>query len=70
MRSAAEGAGQNKVLAVFAGWSLKGIGWLITALAVSQGAPFWFDVLNKVVNTRASGVVPKPEGDQGAFAQK
>jgi hypothetical protein len=66
----AETAGQSEVLAVFAGWSLKGIGWLITALAVSQGAPFWFDVLNKVVNMRASGVVPKPEGDQGASAQK
>ena len=66
----AETAGQNRVLAVFAGWSLKGIGWLITALAVSQGAPFWFEVLNKVVNVRASGVVPKPAGDGGASTQK
>lgn len=33
-------------------------GWLITALAVSQGAPFWFDVLNKLVNVRTTGARP------------
>jgi hypothetical protein len=33
-------------------------GWVITALAVSQGAPFWFDVLNKLVNVRTSGARP------------
>jgi hypothetical protein len=38
------------------GWSL--IGWLITGFAVSQGAPFWFDVLNKLVNMRATGEPP------------
>lgn len=27
-------------------------GWLLTALALSLGAPFWFDLLNKVVNVR------------------
>jgi hypothetical protein len=34
-------------------------GWLITALAVSLGAPFWFDVLNKFVNVRGSGKAPE-----------
>jgi hypothetical protein len=34
------------------------LGCLITALAVSLGAPFWFDVLGKLVNVRATG--PKP----------
>jgi hypothetical protein len=34
-------------------------GWLITALAVSLGAPFWFDLLNKFINIRGSGKVPK-----------
>ena len=33
-------------------------GWLMTALMVSFGAPFWFDLLNKLVNRRAAG--PKP----------
>ena len=30
------------------------LGWLITALAVSLGAPFWFDVLNKVMVIRST----------------
>jgi hypothetical protein len=30
------------------------LGFLITALAVSLGAPFWFDILNKVVQLRTS----------------
>ena len=31
------------------------IGWLITVLAISLGAPFWFDVLNKFMNLRNAG---------------
>tara|TARA_R110000868_G_scaffold235273_8_gene489139 strand:+ start:46135 stop:47040 length:906 start_codon:yes stop_codon:yes gene_type:complete len=27
-------------------------GWIITALAISMGAPFWFDLLRKVVNIK------------------
>jgi hypothetical protein len=34
------------------------IGWLITGFAVSQGAPFWFDLLNKLVNVRSTGQPP------------
>lgn len=34
------------------------IGWLITALAVSLGAPFWFDTLNLFMRARAAGDVP------------
>jgi hypothetical protein len=30
------------------------LGWLITALAVSLGAPFWFDLLNKVIVVRST----------------
>lgn len=33
-------------------------GWLIFALALSRGAPFWFDVLKKFVNMRNSGAAP------------
>lgn len=36
-------------------WLLKICGWLITALAISLGAPFWFDILNKFINIRAAG---------------
>jgi len=34
------------------------IGFLITALAISLGAPFWFDLLNKFINLRVSGAKP------------
>jgi hypothetical protein len=33
-------------------------GWLITALAISLGAPFWFDLLNKFINLRNAGKNP------------
>jgi hypothetical protein len=39
-----------------AGWILlKLLGWTLTALAISLGAPFWFDLLNKVMKMRSSG---------------
>lgn len=31
---------------------LQIVGWVLTALAASLGAPFWFDLLTKVVNVR------------------
>lgn len=34
------------------------IGWVITALAVSLGAPFWFDTLNRFMQLRSSGSPP------------
>lgn len=34
------------------GWAKKMIGWLLTALAVSLGAPFWFDLLKKLAAIR------------------
>jgi hypothetical protein len=30
------------------------LGWLLTAFAVSMGAPFWFDVLNKFIVIRST----------------
>jgi hypothetical protein len=42
------------------GWILSKIcGLLLTTLAVSIGAPFWYDVLNKLVNLRSSGALPR-----------
>lgn len=35
------------------------VGWLITALALSMGASFWFDLLRKVMSVRSSGDKPK-----------
>ncbi len=38
------------------------LGWILTALAISLGAPFWFDLLSKLVNLRSS-LKPKGEKD-------
>jgi hypothetical protein len=37
---------------------LKVLGILLTALAARQGAPFWFDILKRVVNLRGTGANP------------
>jgi hypothetical protein len=37
------------------GWVLKAIGLAITTLAVSLGAPFWFDLLKSITSLRSSG---------------
>jgi hypothetical protein len=33
-------------------WVARVAGWMVTVVAVSMGAPFWFDMLNKIVNVR------------------
>jgi hypothetical protein len=38
----------------FQGFLLALLGWIITAMALSLGAPFWFDMLNKVMKVRNS----------------
>jgi hypothetical protein len=39
---------------------VKVVGVLLTVAAISLGAPFWFDLLNQVVNLRAAGAAPAP----------
>lgn len=41
-----------------AGWLNKILGLLVTIFAVSMGAPFWFDILGRVVRIRSGGVLP------------
>lgn len=36
-------------------------GWLLTALAATLGAPFWFDMLNRVISIRAAGKPPEEQ---------
>jgi hypothetical protein len=36
-----------------------GFGWLFTAIAASLGAPFWFDILNKIITIRSAGKAPE-----------
>jgi hypothetical protein len=33
-------------------------GWFVSGIAISMGAPFWFDLLGKVVNVRNAGKPP------------
>jgi hypothetical protein len=40
------------------GWIKVALGWLITAIALSMGAPFWFDQLSRIMNVR-NGRKPK-----------
>ena len=48
------------------GWLLKLLGILLTGFAVSQGAPFWFDLLNKFMVIRST-VKPKEKSkEQGS----
>ncbi len=48
--------------AVFSGpghFFAKVFGWLFTAVALSLGAPFWFDTLSKFMNIRGAGKKPE-----------
>jgi hypothetical protein len=44
-------------------WGTHLLGWLFTVIALSLGAPFWFDMLNKFMNLRNAG---KASSDQSA----
>ncbi len=45
------------------------LGWLITAMALTLGAPFWFDLLNKLVSLRGAGTITTT-GDDGTSGSK
>ncbi|TRV11030.1 MAG: hypothetical protein EWV41_06280 [Microcystis wesenbergii Mw_MB_S_20031200_S109] len=36
-------------------WLQAIFGWLMTGVAVAMGAPFWFDILGKLINVRNTG---------------
>lgn len=44
------------------------LGWFLTAVAVSLGAPFWFDTLNKFMNIRSAGTAPNEKGQDKSKA--
>jgi hypothetical protein len=35
------------------------LGWILTTIALSFGAPFWFDLLKRLVNVRNTGLKPQ-----------
>lgn len=49
----------ERVPSDFLGWAWKILGLLVSTLAVSLGAPFWFDTLSSFMNVRGAGKVPR-----------
>ncbi|MCJ9668542.1 MULTISPECIES: hypothetical protein [unclassified Neorhizobium] len=45
-------------------WGLKIVGWLLTGLALSLGAPLWFDILAKFISIRGTGEKPGKTAEQ------
>jgi hypothetical protein len=52
------------------GWLQVFAGWLLTAFAVSLGAPFWFDLLNKFMVVRSTVKPAAPGQKDGQTNQK
>ncbi|WP_299453243.1 hypothetical protein [uncultured Microscilla sp.] len=59
-------------------WAIihKVFGWLVTAMAVSLGAPFWYELFNKLLSVRKSmapaattAPPPPPKNETGSQAQ-
>lgn len=52
----------------FSEWVMKVVGLLLTAVALTLGAPFWFDALSKLVKLRSGGAKPKTAAEEAAAA--
>ena len=49
-------------------WLFSLTGWLVTGFAISLGAPFWFDLLQNLMNINVRGAGPKPASTSGSQA--
>jgi hypothetical protein len=60
--------------ATWVNWPERLLGWFFTIVAVSLGAPFWFDTLNKLFDIRNAGKKPKTSeqtsADSGSTSNK
>lgn len=55
---------ENSSVWMYIRWGItKIVGWLITAYAITLGAPFWFDLLKKAIQVRNAGVKPEEKKD-------
>lgn len=43
-------------------WVMMLLGWLVVGLSAMMGAPFWFDLLGRLINLRGSGAKPADDG--------
>jgi len=59
------GDGPRRVPDTVGDWLLKILGWAVATLALLLGAPFWFDLLGRLVNMRNSGPKPAPAPPAG-----
>ena len=50
----------------FLGWLIKILGLVLTAVALSLGAPFWFDILNKFIVIRSTVKPREKSADEGS----
>jgi hypothetical protein len=55
---------RRRVPDTFGDFFLKLVGILVTGFAISQGAPFWFDVLNKFMIVRSTVKPSEKSGEQ------
>lgn len=46
-------------------WVTKFLGLILTVFAASLGAPFWFDILNKIISIRSAGKTPEEVTEPG-----
>lgn len=51
-------------------WFGKVLGILCSTIAVSLGAPFWFELVNKIANVRSAGAPPARAETQDSTAKK
>jgi hypothetical protein len=54
----------------FPWWLSKLLGWLLTAVAVTLGAPFWFDLLRMLLGMRRSSDAGPPSSTGGEAAPR
>jgi hypothetical protein len=53
----------------FGGWVSKAIGLILTGFAISQGSQIWFDLMNRLINLRSTGLKPEPEEKETTTAE-
>lgn len=46
---------EARAQATWLGWPRQMLGWVVSGIAISMGAPFWFDLLGRLVNVRNTG---------------
>jgi hypothetical protein len=54
--------GWNNVVVI--SWPMKILGILVSIFAIIMGAPFWFELLNKIANLRGTGAKPATSSKQ------